>query len=78
MTRQIMTKFIRQRQTGTNNKLHIKLEGAHESAYLRQVLAFNAEKFRGSCDPGHAPFWENFWGSRPDCPWEYVCQIWSL
>ena len=38
------------------------LEGAHESAYLRQVLAFNAEKFRGSRDPSHAPFWINFFG----------------
>ena len=27
-----------------------------------ELLAFNAEKFRGSRDPGHAPFWENFWG----------------
>jgi len=51
------------------------LEGAHESAYLRQALAFNAEKFRGPRDPGHSPFWKNFWGSYPDCPWEQVCQI---
>ena len=36
------------------------LEGAHESAYLRQVLAFNAEIFRGSRDPSHAPIWINF------------------
>ena len=43
-------------------KLIMKVEGAHESAYLRQALAFNAEKFRGSHDPGHAPFWKNFWG----------------
>jgi len=27
-----------------------------------ELLAFNAEKFRGSRDPGHAPFWINFWG----------------
>ena len=26
------------------------------------LLAFNAEKFRGSRDPGHAPFWKNLWG----------------
>jgi len=25
-----------------------------------ELLAFNAQKFRGSRDPGHAPFWENF------------------
>ena len=36
----------------------MELEGAHESAYLRQALAFNAEKFRGPRDPGHAPFWK--------------------
>jgi len=29
---------------------------------LRQALAFIAEKFRGSRDPGHAPFWKKFWG----------------
>jgi len=33
-----------------------QLEGAHESAYLCQVLAFNAKKFRGSRDSSHAPF----------------------
>ena len=27
-----------------------------------ELLAFNAEKFRGSRDLGHAPFWVNFWG----------------
>jgi len=37
-----------------------KLEGAHESAYLRQALAFNAEKFMGPRDPGHAPFGKIF------------------
>jgi len=40
-----------------------------------ELLAFNAQKFRESRDRGHAPFWENFWGSRPDCSWEHVCQI---
>jgi len=25
----------------------------------------------------HAPFWKNFWESRPDCPWEHFCQITS-
>ena len=30
------------------------------------LLAFNAQKFRGSRDPGHAPFWENFKGSYAD------------
>ena len=27
-----------------------------------ELLAFNAQKFRGSRDRGHAPFLENFWG----------------
>jgi len=53
----------------------IILEGARENAYLRQALAFNAEKFRGPRDLGYAPFWKNFWGSCPDCPWEHLCQI---
>ena len=29
------------------NFTQTELEGTHDSAYLRQVLAFNAEKFRG-------------------------------
>ena len=37
-------------------------------------LAFNAQKFRGSRDPGHAPL-KNFKGLCPDCPCEQVCQI---
>jgi len=45
------------------DNIHItQLEGAHESAYLRQVSAFNAEKFRGSRDPAHASISINFWG----------------
>jgi len=52
-----------------------ELEGADESAYLRQVLAFNAKKFRGLRDPSHAPIWINFWGSCPDCLWEHLSQI---
>jgi len=27
-----------------------------------ELLAFNTQKFRVSRDPGHAHFWENFWG----------------
>jgi len=37
-----------------------------------EPLAFNAQKFRGSRDRGHSPFWENFRRSCPDCPWEHV------
>jgi len=40
-----------------------------------ELLAFNAQKFRASRDRGHTPFWEDFWGSRPDSPWEHVRQI---
>ena len=40
-----------------------------------ELLAFYAQKFRGSRDRGHAPFWENFWGSCLDCAWEHVYQI---
>jgi len=40
-----------------------------------ELIAFNAQKFRGSRDRGYAPFWENFLGSRPDCALEHVCQI---
>jgi len=28
---------------------------------ILELLAFNAQKFGGSRDRGHAPFWENFW-----------------
>ena len=33
-----------------------KLEGAHESAYLRQALAFNVGKFRGHVTLATPPF----------------------
>ena len=33
-----------------------------------ELLAFNAQKFRGSRDRGHAPFWENFWGHVRTAP----------
>jgi len=29
---------------------------------ILELLAFSAQKFRGSRDNGHAPFWENFLG----------------
>jgi len=96
-----------------------ELEGARESAYLRQVnfyrcpllakflrghvwtvpgntlvkfevrsfntvaltplelLAFNAQKFRGLHDRGHGPFSKKFKGSCPDCPWKHACQVGS-
>jgi len=39
---------------------HYKLEGAHESGYLRQALAFNAEKFRGHVTLATPPFGKIF------------------
>jgi len=54
---------------------YLKLEGAHDRAYLRQALAINVEKFRESSDLGHVPFWKIFLGSCPDCPWEHFCQL---
>jgi len=42
--------------------------------YLRQALAFNAQKFRWSRDPGHVPFWEIFKGMS-GLSLEHVCQI---
>jgi len=54
-----------------------ELEGAHESAYLCQALAFNAETFSWVTWPWPRPLLEKFLGSCPDCPWEHVCQIWS-
>ena len=40
-----------------------------------ELLAFNAQKFRGSRDPGHPSLLGKFLGSCPDCLWEDVCQI---
>jgi len=42
-----------------------------------ELLAFKAQKFKGSCDPDHTPFQKIFKGSCPDCPWKHACQIWS-
>jgi len=33
-----------------------------------ELLAFNAQKFRGSRDRGHDPFWENFRGHARTVP----------
>jgi len=40
-----------------------------------EILAFNAQKFRGSRDPDHDPFRKMFKRSCPDCPWKHVRQI---
>jgi len=39
-----------------------------------ELFAFNGHKFRGSRDPGHAPFWENIKGSCMDCPRKQACR----
>ena len=41
---------------------------------LLNANAFNAQKFRGSRDPGHALLSKNFKASCPDCPWKHVAQ----
>ena len=38
-------------------------------------FAFNGQKFTGSRDPGHAPFWKDFKASCTDCHWKHACQI---
>jgi len=41
-----------------------------------ELLAFYAQKLRGHVVTlATAHFWENFWLSCPDSPWEHVCQI---
>jgi len=47
---------------------------------ILETLAFNAQKFREPCDPGHAPFEKIFRGHVhcADCPWEGAHQIISL
>ena len=44
---------------------------------ILELLALDPQKFRGSRDPGHAPFRNIFTRSCPDCPWEYAHQIWK-
>ena len=39
-----------------------------DRSFNRFGLAFNAQKFRWSRDPGHAPFSKNFKGSCPEYP----------
>ena len=39
-----------------------------------ELLSFNSQKFRGSRDHGHAPFWVNFWGHVWIVPGN-TCQI---
>ena len=46
--------------------MHAKLEV--RSFNCLELLAFNAQKFRGSRDSGDSPFRKKFKGSCPDCP----------
>jgi len=63
-----MKTLIKQTCTAFRRSHSTELVGAHENAYLRQVLAFNAEKFSGSRDPSHAPIWINLWGHVRTAP----------
>jgi len=56
----------------------VKFEVRILSLTVFEQLAFKAQKFRVSRDPGHAPFWKNFSASYPDCPYGCARQIWSL
>ena len=40
-----------------------------------ELLAFNAQKFTGSRDHGHATFSKNFKAFCPHCPWKHSCKI---
>jgi len=40
-----------------------------------ELLAFNAQQFRGHVTLATSPFLKNFKGSYPDCPWEHASQI---
>ena len=42
-------------RTGTSNLMSVALT-------ILELLAFNGQNFRGSRDPGYAPFWENYLG----------------
>jgi len=45
------------------------------SLIILELLAYNAQNFKGSRDPGHAPFRKNFSGVMSGLSWERVCQI---
>jgi len=47
------------------------------SLTVLEQLAFNAQKFRGTHDHGHAPFQKFCNGSCSDCRWKHAGEIWS-
>jgi len=58
-------KILRDRVQTIPGNMHVKYE-VRRFNHL-ELLAYNAQKFRGSRDPGHAPFSKTFKGSCPDC-----------
>jgi len=40
-----------------------------------ELSAFNDQKFKGSRDPGHAPFSKIFTVLCPECPWKRARKI---
>ena len=57
--RPLFEKFLRGHVRTVPANMHVKFEVRSYLTVL-ELLAFNAEKFRGSRDPGHAPFSRNF------------------
>ena len=51
-------KFLRGHVRTVPGNMHVKFEDL--ALTVLELLAFNLQKFRGSRDPGHAPFPENF------------------
>ena len=74
INQQSVNRLIRKWQNAFQykHKYSTTLEGAHESAYLRQALAFNAEKFRGHVTLATPPFGKIFWGHVRTVP-ENTC-----
>ena len=52
--------------------MHVKFKICSFNQSFLELLAFNAQKFRGSRDPSHAPFRKTFKGSCLDCPWKHA------
>ena len=50
-------KFLRGHVRTVPGNVHIKFEVM--ALTVLELLAFNVQKFKGSRDPSHAPFWEN-------------------
>jgi len=78
------SEFLQTLPVPKNLRDHVQTVPGNMHVYLKSValtvfelLASNEQKFRGSRDPSHAPFSENFKRSCPGRPWEHARQIWS-